>query len=507
MRVMKRQRSIALTIVCALGVAAPAFAQGRGGAAWSTTGGDAERTASVRNDPRITPQRVAKTFQLLWKRTLEDPSKRPNALTQPVLLPNIISYKGFKALAFVGGAADNVYAIDYDLSRMFWQRHLGTASQAAGSDACPGLTTITRPTPIVPSGSGGRGGGRRGQPPPPAAAAGGGRAAPPAPPMPGTGPGANAVLGGVGARGGNDNVYAIASDGKLYALNPQDGTDMVPPIPFLPARAKATGSILIDTVLYAATTSKCGGAPNAVWAIELANDAYTVTKWESKDAIVGDGPAFGADATIYVASGNDLSTLAPKTLAAGPVSSGSLPFTSSPAVFSVRGKNVVVAGRKGVLASMVHDGDHLINVETPLPKPEAGSGKRETGDISGVATSDEGNGRMVFASVTGTTSAVVAFKLIDAPAGITLQPAWTSRELTAPTTPLLINGVVFALSGGEARPAVLYALDAATGKELWNSGSLITSPVRGVAPSGGDGQVYVATSDGTLYAFGIPVER
>jgi outer membrane protein assembly factor BamB len=496
MRVMKRQRSIALTIVGALGVAASAFAQGRGSAAWSTTGGDAQRTASVRSDPRITTESVAKTFQLLWKRTLEDPSKRPNALTQAVLLPNIISYKGFKALAFVGGAADNVYAIDYDLSRMFWQRHLGTISQATQSEACPGLTTITRATPLVSSGSGGRGGGRRGQPPPGPAAAGG-RETPPAPPMPGSGPGANAVLGGVGARGGNDNVYAIASDGKLYALNPQDGTDMVPPISFLPANARATGSILIDTVLYAATTSNCGSAPNAVWAIELANDAYTVTKWESKDAIVGDGPAFGADGTIYVATGNDVFTLAPKTLAAGPVLSGSLPLTSSPAVFSVRGKNVIVAGRKGVLASVRHDGTQLIAAETPLPKP--------SGDITGVATADEGNGRMVFASVSGATGAVVAFKLIDDPGGIKLQPAWTSRELTMPTTPLVINGVVFALSSANARP-VLYALDAATGKELWNSGSAITSPVR-VAPSGGDGQVYVAASDGTLYAFGIPVER
>ena len=35
-----------------------------------------------------------------------------HALTQPLLLQNIISYKGFKALAFVGGSADNVYSID-----------------------------------------------------------------------------------------------------------------------------------------------------------------------------------------------------------------------------------------------------------------------------------------------------------------------------------------------------------------------------------------------------------
>jgi outer membrane protein assembly factor BamB len=54
---------------------------------------------------------------------------------------------------------------------------------------------------------------------------------------------------------------------------------------------------------------------------------------------------------------------------------------------------------------------------------------------------------------------------------------------------------------------VLYALDAATGKELWNSGTTITSFVHGVAPSAGDAQVYVVTYDGVLYAFGIPIEH
>jgi outer membrane protein assembly factor BamB len=42
---------------------------------------------------------------------------------------------------------------------------------------------------------------------------------------------------------------------------------------------------------------------------------------------------------------------------------------------------------------------------------------------------------------------------------------------------------------------------------LWSSGTAIGSFVRGVAPSAGDGQVYVVTFDGTVYAFGIPLEH
>jgi outer membrane protein assembly factor BamB len=85
-----------------------------------------------------------------------------------------------------------------------------------------------------------------------------------------------------------------------------------------------------------------------------------------------------------------------------------------------------------------------------------------------------------------------------------------------------VNGVVFAASSGEfqggapaasarerverSTPAVLYALDALTGKELWTSGTTITSFARAGLSAGG-GQVYLVTFDNTLYAFGIPMEH
>ena len=86
-----------------------------------------------------------------------------------------------------------------------------------------------------------------------------------------------------------------------------------------------------------------------------------------------------------------------------------------------------------------------------------------------------------------------------------------------------VNGVAFVASSGEYKgtaagpltasqraqhsmPAVLYALDASTGTELWNSGRTITSFAR-AGLSAGAGQVYVVTYDNTLYAFGIPMEH
>jgi len=263
-----------------------AWAQGRGGGGnWPTAGSDAQRTAWVRTDARISKESLQKPgFQLLWKSKLDNQPKQLVSLTQPLLLQNIISYKGFKALAFVGGSGDNVYSIDYDLNRPFWKTHLTTGVTTAGTAACPAaLTTITRSTALAPA-TGGRGRGAAPGPPPapppptppgaspPAAAPGGARGGSPGTLPPGTGAPAPAPAGqapggggGGGGRGGFANandIFAISSGGMVHVLNVQTGEDLNPPIKFLPAGAKPIGSALVGTTLYTATTDNCGGAAN-----------------------------------------------------------------------------------------------------------------------------------------------------------------------------------------------------------------------------------------------------
>src|SRR3984893_11539219 len=258
---------IALSIVLALVASGAAHAQGRGSPNWTTVSGDAQRTSSVKTDPRISRESLQKPgFQLLWKAKLENQPRQLESLTQPMLLSNIISYKGFKALAFVGGSADNVYSIDYDLNKMFWKRHLNALPPSAGPTPCPGaMTPITRATPL-------------------------GQSAP--------------APGGGGGRGGNTNVYAVSSGGLLHTLNPQTGDDLAPAIRFLPPNAKAVGSILIDPILYVATRDGCGAAANGVYAIDIASDAKPVTHWDSKGVNVAGnaGLTFGTDGNIYVAT-------------------------------------------------------------------------------------------------------------------------------------------------------------------------------------------------------------
>jgi len=552
-----RYARLGWTSAAIVAAAVISHAQGRGGSAWTTVGGDAQRTSSVRTDPKISLASMqAPGFQFLWKRKLD-----AERLTQPLLLPNIIAYKGFKALAFVASASGHVYSLDYDLNRMFWEQKLATS--ASRPAACSsGLPVLTRTTPLTAAagrGAGGNRGAAAGGPGAgaPGAAAGRGAAAdapgragaPPAgtaPPAAGAG-GFGGGQGGRGrgpagpqianGRGGGDNVFAISTGGMVHVMNPQIGTDQIPPVKFLPPNANVAGSVLIDTTLYATTTGNCSGVANGVWSVDLASDAKTAMSYDTKGAPIAGvaPPAFGTDGTIFIATGsgktemaNAVISLDSKTLSQKDWFSTTTPFTSNPVVFQYKGKDLVTAankdGRLYVLDSASLGGaDH----KTPLHRSSQISAT--TDDTTGVATwLDAAGTRWIVTTSSGpvhgdtkvpmangavTAGTLVAFTVVDQNDAPTLQPQWTSRDLASPVTPVIVNGVVFALASGEAKgrgratPAVLYALDAATGKELWASGTTITAPVRGVGPSAGDSQVYVAASDGTLYAFGMPAER
>jgi outer membrane protein assembly factor BamB len=338
----------------------------------------------------------------------------------------------------------------------------------------------------------------------------------------------------------------------LHNLNLQTGDDWFSPARLLSgANAKVVGAVFVDSVMYVATADNCGGVPNGVYAMNLAPvpapptdpnalpavpnavpASTDVTRWESRGGgVIGVGPAFSSDGTVFVATGDgDYSTttfsdavvaLESKTLKQRDYfTPGKTPFTSSPVTFQYNGRELVAAankdGRIYVLnAGAVGGADH----KTPLGKSSA-----DVGGIDALSTfQDTAGARWILAAASGAVrmaagnaanGAIVAFKLIDREGALELQPAWVSPDLISPATPTFVNGVVFALSSGDAREAgarstnaVLYALDAATGKALWDSGTTILSPVHAIGPAVDDSQVYVVTTDGTLYTFGFVVER
>jgi len=552
---------------CVVALTGDAKAQ-RGGVDWMTSNGDAQRSSWIRGDAKISKESMRQKpgqkqgFQFLWKLKPNNRARQLNSLTPPSTLERLIGYRGFRMLGFVGGSSDNIFAIDTDLGRMEWEKRLTSNVPAeGGSLACPGgmTTGVTRPTiaTLPPSSSGGGGGGRSAparsavgepgqgavtlafvRPNPPASAAPPPNATPPRPVRPNP---ANPPGGQFGA--GPFLVYALSGDGMFHSMHLANGADYEPPVKFLPPNANAKGLIVIDNVAYVATDGGCGGVANGVWALDLISKQ--VTSWKADVSGIA-GPAFGGDGTVYVATGNSgaspnsLVALDPKTLEVkGWYTAGSQEFSSSPIIFEYKGKTLIAAttkdGRVHLLDSANLGGaDH----QTALHTTAALSKGTELTTGALASWQDPSGVRWILAPTVGaqaaaagftatngavTRGAVVAWKIVEQNGAPTLQPGWASRDLVSPLPPTIINGVVFITSGGEFRSgdgkltsaqraqrssrAVLYALDGATGQELWNSGTTITSFTRGEALSGGVGQIYLTTHDGVIYAFGFPMEH
>ena len=85
--------------------------------------------------------------------------------------------------------------------------------------------------------------------------------------------------------------------------------------------------------------------------------------------------------------------------------------------------------------------------------------------------------------------------------------AWKTGSMLKTLQPAIVKGVVFVLDAGSpAVHAKLYAFDANTGKQLYQSGDSIGSYIQSSALAVANGHVTFATADNTLYCFGFPLE-
>lgn len=526
-------------IVFAVATTGLVHAQARSAPDWTTQGFDAQRTSWVRVDPYISLDNMSK-FQFLWKLKVDNESRHGNSLTTPVALGNLMTFRGFKSLIFVGGSSNNVYGIDYDFGTLFWRTHhnyTAGAREYAGSATCPGGMTLplTRATSLVPltqlaffgfarpprpakgdvgepgkgapqlaeiaariAARGNRGGGDTPAPAPARGAA----------PARGTPPPARGISAQEARSRGPNFVFSVAADGLLRGIIPDTGDLALAPARFLPANATATGLIWANGFVYAATANTCGGASTAVYALDFIAETKPVTTWQSGGAPMV-GLALGTDGTVFATTGGGSSGYANSVVA---LDGATLklkdwlrldsPFTSMPVVFS-EGDTTYVAATSGSRLYVL-DAASLggANHRTPLfVTPDSSA---VLFGNNGIATwRDAAGTRWVLAEV---SSAIAAFKVVTNGGGVpVVERVWTSQKMPSPLTPIIVNGVVFALAGGNTGSnAVLYALDPSTGKELWNSGTAITSTAS-AGMSAGTGQVHVVTSDNTVYAFGIPL--
>lgn len=501
-----------LTYRLLIGMAAAgiASAQFGGGPAWNVAGGDAQRTSWVRTDAKISAADMQKPgFRLLWKVKLSNDARQDYSLSQAVEFPRYIGYRGFRSYAFFGGASNNAIAIDSDLGRVEWAHHFDGALPG-GTATCPGGMTagVSRPTPLTDN---------------PLGTVQAGRAATHALSAVGE-PHEGAVqvtqffrAGGASGRGprppaayGSNALFALSGDGLLHVQYVSNGEDSEKPIRFIPANANASGLIFNETEVYVSTKNNCGGVPNAVWVIDLLSPEKKVYSWKTNGGSVV-GTAFGTDGTVYASTNegdyspaafsDSIVVLDRKTLAMKDFfTPAKSPFTTSPMVFALNGKYLIAAANQDghiylLDAAAPGGADH----HTPLASIAANV---TTGDL---ATWEAGGTRWILAPVSGSKNAVAAFKVVDAGGKPSLQQAWVSRDMLTPQTPTVVNGVVFAVAGGDAQHnAVLYALDGATGRDVWNSGATMTSYAR-TGVSGGSSQLYLGTHDSTVYAFGFPL--
>ena len=471
---------------------------------WPTYGGDIQRSGWEKSDARFTKDDLAKNFQLLWKMQ----QKGSRSLSAPVVVGNLIGYRGFKELAFVGGSDDSLYVMDSDMNRMYWQTKFvpptevpkPTAACPGGMTAMPTLMTIglRRPRP----------------------AAGAPAAAPAAPrPNPMFGPRA---------------IYLISSDGMLRRVNVANGNEAGMPFQVLPANARVSTLNMSDGIIYATTSHGCGGAPNGVWAIDVNNPdasaAPAVTSFMTGggNPLGLGGPVIGADGTVYVQTGDGPSdpangkysnsvlaltprSLEPKGYFMDPAPSKGDANSVTPVVFDYKDHEVMVsASRDGslyLLDASSFAGDH----KTPL----AQSSKIATGDGTlwgGLTSWTDGNGgRFILATAWGNANghggSVAAFKLEEQAGKPVFTPLWTAKDLIRPVPPVVANGVAFVLSSGEGRThAVLHALDGMTGASIWSTKNEVAAPGNLTPLTIANGRVYFVTADSTVWVFGVPIE-
>ena len=106
---------------------------------WPSTGGNAQRDGWSRGEKKLSKETAA-NIKFIYAFKVNNSASRESELGSPVVLSNIITWKGFKQLVFLGGSSDTVFGIDADLGTEFFETNLTTEAirpHSAASMTCP----------------------------------------------------------------------------------------------------------------------------------------------------------------------------------------------------------------------------------------------------------------------------------------------------------------------------------------------------------------------------------
>jgi outer membrane protein assembly factor BamB len=459
---------------------------------WPSQGGNPQRDGWAKYENAFTKTNVG-GLQLLYTFRADNPAK---GLTAPLVDGLLITYRGFKEMLVFGGSSNYVYSVDADLNKLIWQVPLLPHPEPPARGPCSVALTASLAMPGS-STSSGRGSFRQVRPPggvTPVA-----RTAPAKPSVLATG------FGRIGA------FLAVSGDGKLHVLNTSTGEDQIPAFAFVPEGVSISSLNVSDDTVYAATSRACPGAPTGVYAADLSSDTPKVSSFLTNgSAIAGSlGTAIGRNGTVYaqVHATGAVVALASRTLEPldnfAPASAKATATDATPVIFEWNRRELLVAaagdGSLYLLDAVSLGGsDH----QTPLFKTApAGSGFH--GGFSSWEDTATGT-RWVYAFE---KNRVAAFKVEDQNGHPALVPAWTSLDMIAPAPAVIANGIVFVLSTGDddkkKANAVLYALDASTGEQLFSSESAVKSFSNNGGLAIANRRIYFTTHDNTVYCYGF----
>lgn len=491
---------------------------------WTMFHGDPQRTGWARGEQTISSNSV-KQMKLGWSVKLDVEPRHLNSLTVPVVVRGVPAPGGFRDIVLVATADDRVYALDADSGKVFWKKQMDVQTKAKNAYGwlCPGALNAT---PVMDRGS---------------------RTV-----YLIASDGKLHTFNYVNGEETKPAIQFVPPFSKNWSLNLVDGV-LYTTISQGCEGAKS-GVYALDTKTPERTITKflsttAGGA--GIWGragaaitskglvvVETGDGSYDAAAGKYPDSFLALKPGTLELSDYYTPSNR--AWITKKDLDMGNI---------SPIVFPFKGKELIAgSGKEGVIylldAEKLGGADH----RTPLYRSPLFTNEEvdfaARGFWGALSTWEDADGtRWLLAPAYGPPTAttkfphlngetphgsIMAFKVVETGGKPALEPAWASRDLAMPEPAIIANGVVFALANGEDASqvdssgrlltskermdlkkgnAVLYALDARTGKTLWSSGDAMKSFTHfsGIALS--EGRVFTSTFDGTVYGFTMPEER
>ncbi|HEV2382520.1 MAG TPA: PQQ-binding-like beta-propeller repeat protein [Terriglobia bacterium] len=496
---------------------------------WATFGHDPQRSGWAFEESTLTPQNVNQ-LELKWKAQAQNEPRSLTALTAPVVASGVVTPQGVRTLVYVAGSADHLFAYDAANGKLAWRVDFDSRvlPKDEGMWLCPNGINAT---PVIDRRSNSI-----------YAVAVDGR-------LYGLDLGTGSIRFGPAqfvppfSKNWSLNfvdgvIYTAISQGcggaesGIYSISVEDPERPMVRDLFISHRGGGIwgrGGPVIgkNGRVYASTgdgdyVPAKGAFSNSVIAASLDDlklvDHYTPTNWEDVSRYDLD---MGSASPVWFSSGDyDL---------------------------------LVAAGKEAAVylmdANELGDKDHQTPLQTlHLANDEkAFQGKGVWGGMS--AWRDLEDRTWVYVPISGPVSkdapsfpqnngpvphgCIMAFKVSanSSSKKPILDPAWVSGDLNLPEPVVIANGVVFALSTGEnsmqteqsgvivnakhlrlltdaerrlnTKNAVLYALDAKTGKTLYDSGDAISGWTHFSGLAVADGRIYAVDHDSRLYCFGL----